>query len=450
MSYGYGKGLYGKHTNLFGDSSMPTIAERTIEIERVREQTFVQSLQETLEAELRNRVVQTVQGVLEAALVEEVTQELEHFEGERPRRSGYYTRTVDTQYGRIEHLSVPKLRQRNGERRWHILERYQRSIQGMLDWVCYLYVLGLSIRDLQVLLYWQLGEVLSRSAINQVTLRIQERMETERHTRIEQTPTVLIVDGVWVDIQYTTGEIKLDRSGHERQVRQAQERVILAVMAMWPDGSHELLHYEIALKEETDAWTQLFEHLIERGLDPTAVKLVVSDGSRGLLTAMGQTLPKAQQQRCITHKVRGLDPYLKYNQLPSSDEAGQPIEPQVAKRQRKFELFHDAYNIYDAPSYEEAQQRKADFIDKWTALEPDAIHAFCWGLERTFSYYQLEASWHPFIRTTNPIERLFREFRAKADEVGAFPNEQSCLTMFFLVTQLDHAKHDRPSVANKS
>jgi len=48
------------------------------------------------------------------------------------------------------------------------------------------------------------------------------------------------------------------------------------------------------------------------------------------------------------------------------------------------------------------------------------------------------------------LERFFREFRAKADEIGAFPNEQSCLALFFLVTQLDHAKHDRPSVANKS
>ena len=429
---------------------MATIAERTTEIERIQAQTFQQSLQETLETELRSRVVQTVQAVLESALVEEVTQELARFAGERPRRSGYYTRVVHTQYGRIEHLSVPKLRERNGERAWHILERYQQGVQGFLDWVCYLYVLGLSIRDLQVLLYWQLGQVLSRTAINQVTLRVQERMEIARQARIEQTPAVLIVDGVWVDIQYTTGEIKLDRSGHQRQVRHARERVILAVMAVWPDGSHELLHYEIALKEETDTWTQLFQHLLERGLDPQGVKLVVSDGSRGLLTAMGKTLPNAQQQRCITHKVRGLDPYLKYKQLPTTDEQGQPIAPQTAKHQRKFDLFKDAYDIYDAPTYDEAQQRKQLFIAKWNDLEPDAVHAFTWGLERTFTYYQLEPSWHPFIRTTNAIERFFREFRAKADEIGAFPNEQSCLTLFFLVGQLDHAKHDRPAMANKS
>jgi transposase-like protein len=37
---------------------------------------------------------------------------------------------------------------------------------------------------------------------------------------------------------------------------------------------------------------------------------------------------------------------------------------------------------------------------------------------------------------TTAVERL-------TDEIGAFPNEDSCLTIFFLVLQRDHAKHDR-------
>ncbi len=45
--------------------------------------------------------------------------------------------------------------------------------------------------------------------------------------------------------------------------------------------------------------------------------------------------------------------------------------------------------------------------------------------------------------TTNHLERLFREFRTKSDEIGDFSNEASCLTMFCLVMERDHAKHDR-------
>jgi transposase-like protein len=116
---------------------MPTIGERATEIQRIQRQTFQQTLHETLEAALRSRVVKTVQTVLESALVEEVKLEVEGFEGSKPRRSGYYIRVVDTQYGRIDHLRLPKLRQRNRERHWQVLERYQRGVQGFLDWICY-------------------------------------------------------------------------------------------------------------------------------------------------------------------------------------------------------------------------------------------------------------------------------------------------------------------------
>lgn len=50
---------------------------------------------------------------------------------------------------------------------------------------------------------------------------------------------------------------------------------------------------------------------------------------------------------------------------------------------------------------------------------------------------------NPLLRTNNALERLFREFRAKTDEIGAFPNEQSCLPLFYLVMQRDYAKHNR-------
>jgi transposase-like protein len=66
-------------------------------------------------------------------------------------------------------------------------------------------------------------------------------------------------------------------------------------------------------------------------------------------------------------------------------------------------------------------------------------------------FYDFNESLHPLLRTTNALERLFREFRAKTDEIGAFPNEESCLTLFYLVVQRDHAKHNRlKSVAKNS
>ena len=230
-------------------------------------------------------------------------------------------------------------------------------------------------------------------------------------------------------------------------MRQAQERVVLTALAVWPDGNHEVLHYEIAEQEETQSWAAFFEHLIERGLDPSAVELVVSDGTLGLPAAMSQHLPHAKQQRCITHKVRRIKAYLGYAQLSEHNEQGQPLSLSEAKQQRRYQIQSDAYDIYKAENESDAQQRLAVFVGKWKSLEPKAVSTFKRDVELTFSFYQFHHSLYPRIRTSNLIERLFEEFRRNSDEIGAFPNEQSCLTVFFLVVQREHAKHERSNMA---
>ena len=421
-----------------------TILEREAQILRVRAQGIHPELSEQLSETLRLAVVSTVKTVIEGALQEEVTSFLAQIEGEKPQRSGYYGRGLNTQYGSIEDLQVPKLRHRNGEREWQILERYQRSLGNLMDWLCGLYVMGLSLRDLQEALYFLLGRVLSVSAVNQITLQVQRKLAEKRHSLILGTPSVILVDGVWVDIQYVKADdYKEDQSGHLRQCREVQERVVLAVMAIWADGRHELLHYEVSETESETSWKTLFKNLIARGFDPNALKLVCSDGSLGIPSAIASYFPNAQQQRCITHKVRGIERHLKYPHLPTLDEHQNRLEPTEAKKQRRYEIVSDAYQIFEAPTLSDAMVLLISFEQKWQSLEPDAVRTFLKDSELTLTFYQFAPELHHHIRTTNHLERLFREFRTKSDEIGAFPNETSCLTVFCLVVERDHAKHDR-------
>jgi len=427
-----------------------SIAEREKQILRVSQQGFHRQLDEVLSSTLKTEVVSTVKTVLESALQEEVKAFLETIE-KRPYRSGYYYRGVNTQYREISDLAVPKLRERNKEREWQILERYQRSLGNLLDWMCVLYVMGLSLRDLQEALYLILGKVLSVSAVNQITLNVQKQLESKRLVPLVRIPKMIIVDGVWVEIQYTMdGDFKEDESGHLRQCRQAEKRVVLAVMAIWEDGSQELIHHEVAETESAAAWTKVFESLIGRGLDPNHLELLVSDGGLGLPPAIKKCFPLAQQQLCITHKIRGLERHLDYCHLPSVTATGSSLKPKEARKQRSFEITSDAYKIYQAPQASDAQSLLKAFEEKWQPLEPDAVPTFLKDIELTFTFYQFDDSLHHHLRTTNHLERLFREFRAKSDEIGAFPNETSCLTLFWLVVERDHAKHDRRISANNS
>ena len=427
-----------------------SIAEREKQILRVSQQGFHRKLDEALTSKLKIEVVDTVKTVLESALKEEVTEFLKVKE-KKPYRSGYYSRGVNTQYGQISDLAVPKLRERNKEREWQILERYQRSLGNLLDWMCVLYVMGLSLRDLQEALYSILGKVLSVSAVNQITLNVQKQLESRRQVPLTRIPKMILVDGVWVEIQYTMdGEFKEDESGHLRKCRQAEKRVMLAVMAIWEDGSQELIHYEVAETESEASWKKVFENLIGRGLDPNHLELVVSDGSLGLPPAMKKCFPLAQQQLCITHKIRGIERHLDYCHLPSVTGAGCSLKPKEARKQRSFEITSDAYNIYQASQVSDAQSLLKAFEEKWQSIEPDAVRTFLKDIELTFTFYQFDDSLHRHLRTTNHLERLFREFRTKSDEIGAFPNETSCLTLFWLVVERDHAKHDRRNYANNS
>jgi transposase-like protein len=426
------------------------------QVDRIWYQSFHTLLADTLLVQLRQQALVGVRAALETALLEEVRAYQQtcwqSSPGGRPQsafhRAGTYPRRVLTSYGFIPDLHIPKLRSGNRARSWHILTRYQLAMPELLDQALYLYTIGLSIRDLQEALYVFCGHVLSRDAINRVTLAAQSPRQLWRNRPISDTPPILIVDGVWMQVLAPTGATWTDRSGHVRQEMRGQEQVILTVMGVWEDGRHEILHYEAAVSEESAAWTNLLAALKRRGLNPDAVRMVVSDGSSGLPAALATHLPAAQQQRCVVHKIRGLERSFCYRDLVMSDPSTQAaLTFEQARQLRRQQLTTDAHAIFQAPSRSEAVERLSTFQAKWRSVEPEVVRKLTQGIESSFTFYLFDVALHPLIRSTNLLERFFREFRAKSDEIGAFPNEVSSLVVFHVIVTRDHAKHDRGSTA---
>jgi putative transposase len=435
---------------------MPTIAQMKQQVDRIWYQSFHTALADTLLVQLRQHALVGVRAALETALIEEVRAYQQTCRqsstGGRPQsafhRAGTYTRRVLTSYGFIPDLHVPKLRSTNRERAWHILRRYHLTMPELLDQALYLYTIGLSIRDLQEALYVFCGHVLSRDAISRVTIAAQSPMQLWRTRPITDTPPILIVDGVWVQVLAPTGATWIDQSGHERREMRGQERVVLTVMGVWEDGRHEILHYEPAAAEDTDAWTHLLAALQRRGLDPASVRMVVSDGSSGLPAALAQELPTAQQQRCVVHKIRGLERSFCYRDLETTDPTTQiTLTFEQARQLRRHQLTSDAHAIFEAPTRSEAVERLSTFQAKWRSVEPEVVRKLTQGIESSFTFYRFDVALHPLVRSTNLLERFFREFRTKSDEIGAFPNEVSCLVVFHVIVTRDHAKHDRGNTA---
>src|SRR4029079_12774090 len=70
------------------------------------------------------------------------------------------------------------------------------------------------------------------------------------------------------------------------------------------DGYREILGLQVTSAEDGAGWLAFFRDLTARGL--TGVALVTSDAHRGLVEAIGATLPGASWQRCRTHYAANL------------------------------------------------------------------------------------------------------------------------------------------------
>ena len=70
------------------------------------------------------------------------------------------------------------------------------------------------------------------------------------------------------------------------------------------DGYREILGLHVTSAEDGAGWLAFFRDLVARGL--SGVALVTSDAHRGLVEAIGATLPGASWQRCRTHYAANL------------------------------------------------------------------------------------------------------------------------------------------------
>ena len=199
----------------------------------------------------------------------------------------------------------------------------------------------------------------------------------------------------------------------------------------WGVGRHEILHYEATNAESTATWSAVLAALTQRGLDPRAVRMVVSEGTTGLPAALSTYLPRAQQQRCTVHTIRGLERKFWYRDLLMTDPTSQePLRFEQARRLRRQQLTTDAHAIVAAATRTEAEQRLASFRTTWEQREGAVVRLLMKDIALSLRFYQFDVGLHALVRSTNLLERCFREFRSKADAIGAFPNERTCLTVF--------------------
>jgi len=315
--------------------------------------------------------------------------------GTSNRRNGYYHRNLDTQYGRIEGLSVP--RDRNGEFQTQLFTPYQRHTGWLEEAVIKMYQSGMSTREIGKFIERILGNAYSPTTISHITDVVREDIEKWHNRPLPKRYSVLYLDGLYVKLRRDTVE----------------KEVIYVVLGVNEEGYREILDFFVGGQESAYGWQEILHNLYKRGLQE--VLLGVFDGLPGLEEAFKAVYPKADVQRCVVHKVRNT-----LNRVRKKDQ---------------FEVAEDLKLIYRAPNKEMALQMFQQFESKWSSKYPREVQSWANELDVLLTFMDYPSSIRSLIYTTNAIERTIKEIRKRLKPMNSLSSLEAAEKVVYLTIQ---------------
>jgi putative transposase len=315
-------------------------------------------------------------------------------------RNGYRRRGWDTRAGSID-LAIPKLREGSYFPGW-LLERRRRAESALVSVVATSYLLGVSTRRMEKLVETLGVTRLSRSQVSEMAKDLDGQVEAFRSRPLDAGPYTFVAADALV--------LKVRESGRTVNVH------TLLATGVNADGYREILGLHVTSAEDGAGWLAFFRDLVARGL--TGVALVTSDAHRGLVEAIGATLPGASWQRCRTHYAANL----------------MSATPKSAWGWVKA-LLHSVYDQPDTDAVHAQFDRILDaLMDKLPAVAQhlDAARADILA----FTAFP-KAAWRQ-IWSNNPQERLNREIRRRTDVVGIFPDRTALIRLVGAVLAEQH------------
>ncbi len=140
-----------------------------------------------------------------------------------------------------------------------------------------------------------------------------------------------------------------------------------------------------------------------------------------MLKAIKDIWPEVARQRCAVHRIRN-------------------VLVRVPKK-KQDEVRKALHRIFYAACLEDARDEAKQFLSRYSREFPTACETLAkYLLEECLTFYCFPERHWKHIRTSNVIERAFKEVKRRARVVGCFPNETSALVMVFSLLEEERVK----------
>ena len=342
--------------------------------------------------EINERVQVMVKLILERSLEEELLEQLQasrymRTEVRRGYRNGYYERSLFSQYGLIKALRIPRARVGYSSQ---ILPNYQRRQVEINRMIREMFLAGVSTRRVGEVLSQIWGQSVSAQTVSNICQSLDREVKIYQSRKLLDHYQYLLFDGIVLKVK---GAVK------------AHKKPVLVAYGITASGQKELIEFRQSTSESESQWEAFLRNLYQRGLEGKQCKLISIDGCAGLHASLGTVYPYIPLQRCWAHKLRN-------------------VANHIRRRDQKA-CMQQARGIYLAKHRRAAGSAYKDWEKAWIAQYPEAVNCMARDLDELLNFLDCPESHRVKIRTTNAIERAFREVRRRTRTMSCFTNAKS-------------------------